>query len=57
MQLRERLQSMAEDRNEKDHPDKGSNQPFPVPLVILGGKYDLVISFKAQFWSKHAITW
>ncbi len=40
MQLRERLQALADERIDPGHPDKGSNQPFPVPLVILGGKYD-----------------
>jgi hypothetical protein len=40
-QLRERLQALTEERIESSHPDKGSNQPFPVPLVIIGGKYDL----------------
>ena len=47
-QLRERLQSLMEDRVDGTHPDKGSNQPFPVPLVILGGKYDLFQNIESE---------
>ena len=47
-QLRERLQSLMEDRVDGNHPDKGSNQPFPVPLVILGGKYDLFQNIESE---------
>ena len=46
--LRERLQAMAEDRVDANHPDKGSNTPFPVPLVILGGKYDLFQNLESE---------
>ncbi len=39
---------MTEERNEAGHPDKGSNQPFMVPLVIVGGKYDLFQNIESE---------
>eukprot|EP00095_Tigriopus_kingsejongensis_P007133 maker-scaffold687_size111633-snap-gene-0.25 protein:Tk07133 transcript:maker-scaffold687_size111633-snap-gene-0.25-mRNA-1 annotation:"cytoplasmic dynein 2 light intermediate chain 1" len=38
--LEERLQALTEDRSDFEHTDLGKVQPFPIPLVVLGGKYD-----------------
>ena len=32
---------MKKDRLEGEHPDFKATEPFPLPIVILGGKYDL----------------
>ena len=41
LDLENRLTKLTEARCDKEHPDFGKTSPFPIPLVILGGKYDL----------------
>ena len=35
------MQTLNKDRVDSDHPDLEATEPFPLPIVILGGKYDL----------------
>ena len=35
------MHSLNKDRVDSDHPDLEATEPFPLPIVILGGKYDL----------------
>jgi len=39
--IRETLQKRAMERIGEDHPDRNMLDPFPVPLIIIGTKYDL----------------
>ncbi|XP_043243205.1 cytoplasmic dynein 2 light intermediate chain 1-like [Amphibalanus amphitrite] len=41
MQLQERLKKATEQRVPSDHPDAAHVKPFPVPLVLVGGHYDV----------------
>ena len=42
MKLKESLNDMAKvERLDAEHPDIQGAEPFPLPIVILGGKYDL----------------
>ena len=35
------LDTMKKDRLDREHPDLQAAEPFLLPIVILGGKYDL----------------
>ena len=35
------IEDMRKDIIDSDHPDIQATEPFPLPIVILGGKYDL----------------
>ena len=35
------MNSLNKDRVDSDHPDLEATEPFSLPIVILGGKYDL----------------
>ena len=41
MNLDQRLDKMTEARVDQEHPDFSKLEPFRVPLVIIGGKYDI----------------
>jgi len=41
LELQEKLGEKTWERLGAEHPDKGRINPFPVPLVIIGGKYDV----------------
>lgn len=39
-QIEEKLETLAQSNIDSEHPDKELFKPFPLPLLILGGKYD-----------------
>lgn len=40
MGLADKLKALADPHMDSEHPDFSKVKPFPVPLVIIGGKYD-----------------
>ena len=48
MDLESRLNALTEARSDKEHPDFPKTEPFPVPLVILGGKYDVFQDMESE---------
>nr|CAD7425879.1 unnamed protein product [Timema monikensis] len=46
--LMEFLQDQAWDRVGRDNTDKDFMDPFPIPLIILGGKYDIFQDFDPE---------
>ena len=48
MNLEDLLNKQVEARVEKEHPDFNKLEPFKVPMVIIGGKYDLFQDFDPE---------
>ncbi|BFZ07119.1 hypothetical protein BsWGS_10158 [Bradybaena similaris] len=46
--IKDRLQKKAWERVGVDHPDKSMMDPFLIPLVIVGSKYDLFQDFDSE---------
>ncbi|XP_052106134.1 cytoplasmic dynein 2 light intermediate chain 1-like [Mytilus californianus] len=46
--VKDRLTKQAWERVGADHPDKNLMNPFLVPLIIIGGKYDLFQEFGSE---------
>ncbi|KAL5009245.1 hypothetical protein ScPMuIL_014826 [Solemya velum] len=46
--IREKLRKRAWERIGEDHPDKSMIEPFLIPLIIIGGKYDIFQDYDSE---------
>lgn len=47
-QIEEKLNLIVKANIDQEHPDKDLIKPFPLPLIILGGKYDEFQNFDPE---------
>ena len=47
-EIEEKLAQKSKSNMDEEHPDKDIIRPFPLPLIILGGKYDEFQNFDPE---------
>ena len=48
-EIKNLLKEKARARYPEDHPDGNMVEPFPIPLAIIGGKYDIFADVSKMF--------